>query len=148
MAFHFPLQALLHYRESCERREFLRLEIVSRELTIAREQAEAAKRDRERALEDYTKKLAGGMTASELSFELACDRVRLSRLAACQQQALKLEELRQRQLQVFQKAQQQRKILENLRDRQLAGYRLVQNRREQQQVDERFLILQRGQDSR
>ncbi len=84
------------------------------------------------------------MTAAEMQFELACDRARVRRIAAWNDQVNKLEDLRRRQLEVFRKAQQQRKILENLRDRQLAAYRLVQARRAQQQMDDRFLITRAG----
>jgi flagellar biosynthesis chaperone FliJ len=56
----------------------------------------------------------------------------------------KLGNLRRRQLEVFRKAQQHRQVLENLRDRQLAAYQLVQTRREQQQMDDRFLITHAG----
>jgi len=148
MPFRFPLQALLRFRESYERRELLRLEIVSRELTAAREHTARAIRDREQSLKHLASRLAAGMTASEFQFELASDRTRVRRITACQEEARKLEDLRRRQLDAYLKAQQQRKILENLRDRQISTYKLVQNRREQQQLDERFLILQHGQDSR
>jgi flagellar FliJ protein len=141
MPYRFPLQALLRYRESYERRELLRLEIVSRELAAARERTELAKRDREKGLRDLASRLVAGMTASELRFELASDRTRASRIAVCQEEARKLEISRRRQLDAYLKAQQQRKILENLRDRQFASYKLVQKRREQQQLGERFLIL-------
>ncbi len=148
MAFHFPLQALLRFRESLERRERLRLQIVTRELSNAQQQWEEAKQARERSLQEFAEKLAEGLTASEMQFELACDRTRLRRIATWHDQVLRLEALRQHQIEAFEKAQQQRKIVENLRERQIAAYRLVQNRRAQQQIDERFLILHGGQASR
>ena len=148
MPFRFPLQALLRFRESYERRELLRLETVSRELAAARERTEQARRDREQSLKNLASWLVAGMTASELQFERACDRTRVNRIVACEVQTQKLEDLRQQQLDAYLKAQQQRKILDNLRDRQLASYKLVQSRREQQQLDERFLIRYGSQDSR
>jgi flagellar FliJ protein len=141
MAFRFSLQALLRYRESFERREYLRLQFVTREVVRARQQCEQAKQERCRALAEFAKKLGQGMTGAELQFELACDRTRVRRLAILEEQLLKHEDLQRRQLDAFRKAQQQHKILENLRDRQFAAYRLVQNRRTQQQLDERFLLL-------
>jgi len=145
MAFRFPLQALLRYRESFERFERLRLEIVTREVVLARQHCEQARLERERALQEFANKLIRGMTGAELRFELAGDRTHVRRLAALKEQVAKLEDLQRRQLAAFCKAQQQRKILENLRNRQHATYRLVQNRRTQQQLDERFLILRGGQ---
>ncbi len=145
MPFRFSLQAVLRSRESFERRERQRLEVVTRELVKAQQQREQAKLHRANALSQFQKKLRQGMSAAEMQFEFACDRTRVRRIAAWNGHVAKLEDLRRRQLEVFRKAQQQRKILENLRDRQLADYRLVQSRRAQQQMDDRYLITHAGQ---
>ncbi|MGD0226737.1 MAG: hypothetical protein ABSF71_30785 [Terriglobia bacterium] len=50
MPFRFSLQAVLRWRESFERRERQRLEIVTRELVKAQQQREQAKLDRANAL--------------------------------------------------------------------------------------------------
>jgi len=148
MAFRFPLQALLRYRESYERRERLRLQIVTRELAMARQQLEEANRGRKKALDDAAKRLRAGILGAELRFDQARDQVYCRLIAACERQIQKLQVLRQSQLEAFQGAQQQRKIVENLRERQFTAYRLEQERRGQQQVDEIFLIRRRGEDSR
>ena len=148
MAFHFSLQAVLRYRESFERRERLRLQIITREVVKARQHWEEAKAERLQALSESKRNLRRGLLGAELQFELACDSMRIRQITARKEQFLKLEELRVRQLAAFRKAQQQRKILENLRDRQFAAYRLIHDRRTQQQLDERFLILLPGQASR
>jgi flagellar FliJ protein len=148
MPFRFTLQAVLRCRESFERRERQRLQIIIREVVKARQHWEQAKLDRANALGQFQKKLHQGMTAVEMQFELACDRTRVRRIALCHDQVTKLEDLRRRQLEVFRKAQQERQILENLRDRQLDAYRLVQARREQQRMDDRFLITHAGQTAR
>jgi flagellar export protein FliJ len=83
-----------------------------------------------------------------MQYELACDRVRIRKITALNENIAKLEDLRQRQLEMFRKAQQQRKILENLRERQFAAYQLILARREQQQMDDRFLITRAVQASR
>jgi len=114
-------------------------------LTKFLQQRELAKLDRANALSQLQKQLHQGMTAVEMQFELECDRARVQRIAAWNDQVTKLEDLRRRQLEIFHQAQQQRKIMDNLRDRQLAAYRLVQARREQQQMDDRFLITHAGQ---
>jgi flagellar FliJ protein len=145
MPFRFSLQAVLRCRESFERRERQRLQVIIREVVKARQQQEQAKLERANALAQFQKKLRQGMTAAEMQFELACDRTRVRRIAALNDQVAKLEDLRRRQLEIFRHAQQQRKILENLRNRQLAAYKLVQSRRTQQQMDDRFLITHAGQ---
>ncbi len=145
MSFRFSLQAVLRCRESFEHRERQRLQMITREVVKAQQQRDEAKLDRTSALDQLQKKLQQGMTAMEMRFELACDRARVRRIAALNDQFTKLGNLRRRQLDVFRKAQQQRQVLENLRDRQLAAYRLVQARRTQQQMDDRFLITHAGQ---
>jgi flagellar export protein FliJ len=144
MAFHFSLQALLRYRESYEQRERLRLQIAAREVARAHQKCTEAEQERGRACEELAKKLGQGMNASELRFELSCDRARARRVAACKEQVAKLEELRLCLLEAFHKAHRQRKILENLRNRQLAAYRQLHDRRMQQRLDERFLTLHAG----
>jgi len=143
MPFRFSLQAVLRCRESLERRERQRLQVITREVVRAQQQREKVKLDRANALCQFQKKLHQGMTAVEMQFELACDCARVRRIAACHDQVVKLEDLRRRQLEIFHHAQQQREILENLRDRQLAAYRLLQARRTQQQLDDRFLMGKR-----
>ena len=145
MPFRFSLQAVLRCRESFEQRERQRLQLIMRELAKAQQQREEAQRDRAHAQNELKRKLRQGMNATEMQFELACDRARVRRITALSDQAAKLEDLRRRQLEVFQKAQQQREILQNLRDRQLAAYQLLQRRREQEQMDDRFLITRGGQ---
>jgi flagellar protein FliJ len=147
MPFRFSLQAVLRCRASFEQRERQRLHVITREVGKAQQQRDEAIRDRAEAQCALTNKLRQGMTAMEMQFELACDRARVRRIAVWNEKVAKLEDLRRRQLEAFQKAQQQRKILENLRDRQFAAYRLVQTRREQQQMDDRYLITHAGQRS-
>lgn len=140
MAFRFPLQALLRFRESFERRERLLLELATREVVRTRRQVEDAKTDREGALEEMASHLKSGLAGVELQFEVASDSLRKRHIVVLGEQLEKLDTQRLSQLQAYQKAQKQRKILENLRDRQRALYRVEQERRAQQQMDERFLI--------
>jgi flagellar protein FliJ len=140
VAFRFSLQAVLRCRESFERRERQRLQMIAREVVKAQQQKDQETVERATSLAEFQKRLHEGMNVMELQFELATDRARLRRIAALKDHFAKLEDLRRRQLEVFRKAQQQRKILENLRERQLAAYQLIQSRREQQQMDDRFLI--------
>jgi flagellar protein FliJ len=147
MPFHFTLQAVLRWRESFERRERQRLEMITREVVKAQQQRDQAKQDRRNALTEFQRKLRDGMNSAELQFELATDRARLRRITALSEHHAKLEDLRRRQLEVFRKAQQQRKILESLRERQLAAYQLIQSRREQQAMDDRFLLSHARQNS-
>jgi flagellar FliJ protein len=140
MPFRFSLQAVLRFRESFERRERQRLEMITREMVQARQELEHAKKDRVAARAQAQKKLRDGVTSAEMQFELLADRARQRRIAHLQDHLSKLEDLRRRQLALFHKARQQREIMENLRDRQLEVYKVEEARREQQQMDDRFLM--------
>jgi flagellar export protein FliJ len=145
MPFRFPLQAVLRSRESFERRERQRLQIISRDVFKAQQQWERAKVERANTLSGLQQKLRKGSTAGELQFELFCDRARVRRITAWRERLSGLKELQRRQIEIYRHTQQQRKIMENLRDRQHAAYQLVQNRRTQQQMDDRYLITHAGQ---
>ncbi len=148
MPFRFPLQAVLRCRESFERRERQRLQIISREVIKAQQQWERGKLERANALSQMHQRMRQGLSAGELQFDLACDRARVRRIAAWYDRLSKLKELQRRQIEVFRHTQQQRKIMENLRDRQRAAYQLLQDRRTQQQMDDRYLITHASQFSR
>ncbi len=148
MPFQFPLQAVLRCRESFERRERQRLQIISREVIKAQQQWERARVERANALSGLQQKLRKGSTAGELQFELFCDHARVRRIAAWYERLSKLKELQHRQIEVFRHTQQQRRIIENLRERQRAAYLLLQDRRTQQQMDDRYLITHASQFSK
>lgn len=144
MPYRFPLQAVLSCRESFERRERQRLQIISREVIKAQQQWERARVERANNLSALQQKLRKGSTAGELQFELFCDHARVRRILAWHERLSKLKELQGRQIAIYRHTQQQRKIMENLRDRQRAAYQLVQDRRTQQQMDDRYLISHAG----
>ncbi len=148
MPFRFPLQAVLSCRESFERRERQRLQIISREVNKAQLQVERGKNERANLLSHLQRKLRQGLTAAEMQFDLACDRARVRRIAAWHERLTKLKELQTRQIEIYRHTQQQRKIMEDLRDRQRHAYHLAQDRRTQQQMDDRYLITRAGHFSR
>jgi flagellar export protein FliJ len=144
MAFRFPLQPLLRFRESFEHRERLRLELATREVVRARRQSEEARSQRTAALHEMSRNLVDGLVGVELHLEVAFDMARARRLVALGKEVERLDVQRRDRFAAYRKAQQQLKILENLRARQMAAYRLEQERRVQQQMDEMYLLRHRG----
>jgi flagellar protein FliJ len=140
MAFKFTLRAVLRCRESFEHRERQRLQVITRELVRSQRQKEQVLRNRAAAQQELKQRLSQGLSAVELQYEQATDRVRVRQIASLNEHIGKMIHLRRRQIEVFQKAQQQRKVIENIRDRQLSAYRLLQARKEQQQMDDRYLL--------
>lgn len=140
MAFRFSLQALLRLRQSYERRERLLLESLAQQLAQVRHRIEALEQAGLAAQQRLVQDLEEGMAGSEIHFEAASAGARAQRHSALMRQLAELEQRHRRQQIVFRRAQQQREILENLRDRYLDVYRQTQRRREQQQLDDLFLM--------
>ena len=140
MAFRFSLQAVLRLRRSYERRERLRLEIITRRCLHTQQQIDEVKNERLEAKDRLAQTLQAGMPAVELHLEVAQAKARAKRQEVLAEQLAKLTQEHRAQQVAYQHAQQQRQIIENLRARLFAIYQQVQARREQQQLDDLFLI--------
>ena len=140
MAFRFSLQAVLRLRRSYERRERLRLEIITRRRLHTQQQIAELKSEILGAKDRLARTLQAGMPAVELHLEVAQANARAKRQEVMAEQLAKLTQEHRAQQVAYQHAQQQRQIIENLRARLFAIYQQVQARREQQQLDDLFLI--------
>ena len=140
MAFRFSLQAVLRLRRSYERRERLRLEIITRRRLHTQQQIDELKSEILGAKDRLARTLQKGMPAVELHLEVAQANVRAKRQEVMAEQLAKLTQEHRAQQVAYQHAQQQRQIIENLRARLFAIYQQIQARREQQQLDDLFLI--------
>ena len=140
MAFRFSLQAVLRLRRSYERRERLRLEIITRRRLHTQQQIDELKSEILEANDRLARTLQAGMPAIELHLEVAQANARAKRQEVLTEQLAKLTQEHRAQQVAYQHAQQQRQIIENLRARLFAIYQQVQARREQQQLDDLFLI--------
>jgi flagellar FliJ protein len=140
MAFRFTLEAVLKLRLSFERLERNRLLLISAALARVREALASLARDFD-ALETGTlAKLAAGITSAELEVDRRIQQSFRERRAALQKREAELAAKLALQQRAYQNAKNRREILEELRDRRLAQYRAEQLRREQQQLDELFLM--------
>ena len=140
MAFHFPLETLLRLRHSLERKERMALEDLARRIAAVRLEIVALQKERRAALALQSSGLVSGLNASEMHFTQACEAVLEARHRRLTDQLLELEKQYRRQQALFLEARQKREILENLRDRQETDYRREWDRREQQGVDDLFLM--------
>jgi len=140
MAFRFSFQPLLSLRRSLESREQLRLETIVKEVLRARQELERAEQENRAASQRLAAAMLHGMKGVELHFEQVCAAARQQIAEQLRSKLEELERLRAAQLAVLQKARQDREILESLRRRQYELYRQVHSRREQQQIDELFLM--------
>jgi flagellar biosynthesis chaperone FliJ len=82
------------------------------------------------------------MTGSELQFHAKRDEGATKLRLALRTRLAEIEQRRLTQMQVYLKIRQSRETLENLRNRKLEIYRVDQARREQQALDDLFLMRQ------
>jgi|HubBroStandDraft_6_1064221.scaffolds.fasta_scaffold01600_10 flagellar export protein FliJ len=141
MAFHFSLQPVLRLRASYERLERMRLLALVAAIVRVRQKREALDKESRDAGVRTRERLAAGMAGGEMQFEIACEKLRSEYKHALEIQARDLDRAQKKQRQAYQMARQKREILENLRERRLEAYRREESRREQQRIDELFLLL-------
>jgi len=140
MPFIFSLESLLRFRISQERAERLKLEAIVAEQSRIRAWIEDLAGAAIEAQAAFQQRLASGVTGADLqlelsrlaNFDLARNQLR-TRLAEAEQQ-------RVTQAEAFVRARRNREILEELRRRKLREYRLHEARREQQDLDDLFLM--------
>lgn len=146
MAFHFSLEAVLRLRHSQERAERLKLEAIISEQAQAQSRLQEVMKKSFQIHRQFQERLGGGMAGSELQLEalreanvnLVCKRLRTL--------LLELDLQRVKQIQIFFRVRRSREVLESLRLRKLDLYRIEQGRREQQELDNIFLMRQGNQD--
>jgi flagellar export protein FliJ len=140
MAFHFPLETLLRLYVSYERKERRILEELAHKVATARQRVEELEQERRTAARHQSESLLHGVTASEMHFAAACDDVLEAQHRRWSNQLVEAQKDYRRQQAVYLEARQQREILEGLREQQAAEYHRERLRREQQAMDDLFLM--------
>ena len=142
MAFHFPLQAVFHFRQSVEHQQELRLRTANQQVARARRVVEQFDERIRQVQLRQCQELAAGTTAAELRFALTGEAaLRLQRQDA-ERDLARWQNLRDQQQKIFQLARRERETFESLRDHQLHEYERDARRREQRQLDDLFLLRQ------
>jgi flagellar export protein FliJ len=148
MAFQFPLQAVLHLRQSMEHQQELRLRAANQQVARGQHLIEQMDLRREEMHSAQSHELSVGVRAAKLRFGLDCEMELLRRRRELEQQLARLRQLREQQREIFHQARRARETLESVRDRQLRGYEKETLRREQRSLDDLFLLrreyLRRG----
>jgi flagellar FliJ protein len=140
MPFQFSLEAILRLRRGQERMERLKLEAIASELAQARRQLDFITEQFLESRRSFQLRMGGEAFGSELQFEdEKSDRVK----AASRALEIRISELEQdrfKQVESYSKSRRNRELVESLRERRFAVYRRAMNRREQQQIDDLFLM--------
>jgi len=140
MPFRFPLHAVLRMRESLEKAELQKLRICAAEVTGVRAEIESLNAEITSAQRALSEQTVEGISGAELQWGTVTDELRKEKLTRLQAKLNDLELARRKQQQKYGEARRQREILSNLRDREYSAYQLEMSKREQQQIDELFLI--------
>jgi flagellar export protein FliJ len=140
MAFHFPLEAVLHLRQSLEHQQELRLRAANQQVAKARYSIEQIDTHLKHVRASQSQRLSAGTTSAELHFSFSCESALLEQKHSLQRELLRLQSLRDEQQRLFQRARRARETFESLRDRQLREYERETARKAQRQLDELFLL--------
>jgi len=142
MAYHFPLQAVFHFRQSVELQQELRLRTANQQVARARRVVEQFDERIRQVQLRQAHELGVGTTSAELRFALTREAaLRLQRQDA-ERDLARWQNLRDQQQKIFQQARRERETFESLRDQQLREYERAASRREQRQLDDLFLLRQ------
>jgi flagellar FliJ protein len=140
VAFHFSLQPVLRLRASYERLERLRLHGVLALIVRVRDEMAALESESAMARRTVQEMLGSGMAGGELHLEGKIEKIRAERKQRLNVRLAELERTREKQLRAYQVALQKLKILENLRQRKWDEYVHEQARRDQNSLDELYLL--------
>lgn len=140
MAFRFSLASVLRLRESIEKAELQRLQAIAAQLMQVRVEIELADDEIEAAKRQVIEQASAGISGAELQLAAIGESARRAYRAALVAKRDELERLRNEQQARYIEARRRREILANLRLRQLSAYEREQARREQQRIDDLFLM--------
>lgn len=148
MPFRFPLQAVLHFRQSIEHQQELRLRAANQQVARVQHLIELADAQILNLHSTQSSELGSGTTAAELQFGLLCEKQLLRQRHELEPQLAQVQQLREQQREIFRRARQARETLEGVRDQQRDLYKKDAARREQRSLDDLFLLrreyLRRG----
>lgn len=140
MPFRFPLQALLHLRQSIEHQQELRLRAANQQVARVRhalDQLDGRIGQTHTLSSEY---LARGTTGAELSFLQTMEGSLHAQRKELEHELQRCQHVREQQERVFRQARRERETFESLRSQQLRDYQRDQARREQRQLDDLFLM--------
>jgi len=142
MAFHFPLQAVLHFRQSVEHQQELRLRAANQQVARVRRLIEQIDARLQQTQTRQSQDVSVGTSGAELRFAVLCEANLRQQRQVLHVELARLQKLRDEQQKAFQQARRERETFESLRDHQLHAYQRNAARREQRQLDDLFLMRQ------
>lgn len=146
MAFRFSLEPVLRLRAGYERLEKLRLLALAGVLARIRDEIAVVAREEAVLRQTRRESLSRGTTAAEIQLGTFADMARAKRNRELAERAVAIQRQHAKQMRVYQLARQKREILENLRERRRQEYERELARKQQQELDETYLLRLRMHD--
>lgn len=140
MAFRFPLQAVLHYRESLEHQQELRLRAAHQQVARLRRVLDQYGARAQDLHASQARELAAGTTIAELRFHAVCQSALEHRRQELERELQRLQILRDDAQKLFVEARRRTETLAGLHDAQRRAYERTRARSEQRQLDDAFLL--------
>lgn len=140
MPFRFSLQAVLHFRQSLEHQQELRLRAANQQVARVRRVLDQHSARVQELHISQARELTAGTTAAELRFAGLCRSALEQQRQELERELKRLQKLRDEQQRLFVEARRQSETVAGLRDRQRHEYELRAARREQRQLDDAFLL--------
>lgn len=142
MSFRFPFESLLHFRQSVEHQQELRLRAANQQVARVRHLLDQLDGRLVELHRHQSQQLTTGTTGAELSFASVCKSELFRQQKLVYREMIRLEKLRDEQQKIFDHARREREVFESLRDHQLHDYQRNAKRRDQQHLDDLFLLRQ------
>jgi len=139
MRFRFPLQTILDLRGGLEHQEEIRLRFANQQVHKVQHRIEQ--------IDHYVLDCNGllaqciseGTTGAEILLRLDVKDSVQSQRQALQRELIRLEQIREKQQNIYQEMRRQRETLESLRDSRLREYKRETTRQRQRILDDLFL---------
>jgi flagellar export protein FliJ len=140
MAFRFPLETILRLRRGQEQAERLKLEAIISEQRQIRARLDEMIEHSVESRRRFQQEITEGVSGSQLRFQATRQANVLLVRATLESRLSQLENNRLAQIQIFYMSRQRREILENLRLHKFEVYAQEEARREQQDLDDLFVM--------
>ncbi|HEY1270843.1 MAG TPA: flagellar FliJ family protein [Terriglobales bacterium] len=140
MPFHFPLQAVLHLRQSIEHQQELRLHAANQQVARVRQLMLRIDARIQEFRQESSQELELGTRAAVIRFTVALESILDAKRQELEMQLLRVMQIRDQQQKAFEKARQEREKFQLSFERALREYRICKDRRDQKLLDELFLL--------
>ncbi len=138
--FHFPLISLLRVRQMLERQRYLTLQRANQRVAASQQRILEAASALRASQTAWIAEASAGVTSAELQFVRECECNCKLAIAQAQQEHSKLVAWAITEREAYLAMKRPTQVVEHLHDRAFDAWLLEESRREQQQVDELFLM--------